>query len=108
MEENSKDVKRFNEIWIELTNTLHLAKLSADSIGIQLVPFLWIPIAQLPPTDISCLVTVIAPGDQPFVLVAKFEMLTNSFKFASIQLEADVKIIAWSAIPRAFHPNRVF
>ena len=104
----SNDTTTFNEIWDELTKTLHLGKLLANSIGIQMVPFLWIPIAQLPPSDISCLVTVISDGDQPFVLVAKFEMLTNSFKFANIQLEADEKIIAWSAIPRAFHPNRVF
>jgi hypothetical protein len=99
----------FPEIWNELTKALHSAKLSADSIGIQLVPFLWIPITTLPTCDMSCLVTLTAAdGDQPFVLVAKFEMFTNSFKFANIQLEADEKLIAWSAIPRAFHPNRVF
>ena len=101
--------KSFTRIWNELTNTLHLAKLLADSIGIQMVPFLWLPITTLPTCDLSCLVTVTAADvDQPFVLVAKFEMLTNSFKFANIQLEADAKIMAWSAIPRAFHPNRVF
>ena len=98
---------RFPEIWNKLTKALHKAKLRADSIGIQLVPFYWIPTTTLPTCDMTCLVTV-ADGYQSFVLVAKFEIETNSFKFANIQLEADVKIIAWSAIPRAFHPNRVF
>ena len=100
---------RFPEIWNKLTKALHKAQLRADSIGIQLVPFYWIPTTTLPTCDMTCLVTLTAAAfDKPFVLVAKFEMLTNAFKFANIQLEADVKIIAWSAIPRAFHPNRVF
>ena len=56
----------------------------------------------------SCLVSVTADDNEPFVLVAKFEIETNSFKFANINLTPKEILQAWSPIPRAFYPNRVF
>ena len=103
---------RFNQIWNELNWTLLQGELLANVLGVQLVPILWIPVTKtLPVNDLSCLVTVTdddQPSLQPFILVSKFNFETNEFVFYNDQLKVSERILAWTAFPRGFCPDRTF
>ena len=103
---------RFNQIWNELNYTLLQGELLANVLGVQLVPILWIPVTKtLPVNDLACLVTVTdddQPSLQPFILVSKFNFETNEFVFYNDQLKVSERILAWTALPRGFCPDRTF
>ena len=101
---------RFDQIWNELNYILLEGELLANVLGVQLVPILWIPVTKtLPVNDLACLVTVTdddQPSLQPFILFAKFNLHTNEFVFLNDKLKVRERIIAWTAFPRAFCPDR--
>lgn len=100
---------QFDQIYNELEKTFQLGELFASAIGVQITTVLWIPVAiQLPTSTISCLVTVIDEDESRFLLVAKFEIKTNVFMFANIELRGSEKIIAWALIPRPYNSDSEF
>jgi hypothetical protein len=94
---------QFDEKWNEIERIFQQCKVFADEIGLEIEAVLWIPVSiQLPTASLSCLVTVIDEEKRRFLLIAKFNLLTNSFVFAHIQLRPLEAIIAWAAIPRPY------